>query len=68
MRSSLGWFGSVHTDTPAVLTVEQLIVPAPVRLAQRLARAALVRDAAAFAALVVLATLFSVLSGAEVLV
>jgi hypothetical protein len=63
-----GHFGGPLPARATVVTVEEIIVPAPVRLAQRIARAALVRDAAAFAALVVLATLFSVLSGLEAVV
>jgi hypothetical protein len=52
----------------SALTVRELVVPAPVRLAQAVAGAAIVRDAAAFAALVVLFTMFAVLSGFEPLV
>jgi hypothetical protein len=39
-----------------------MMVPAPIRFAERVASAGLVRDVAAFAALVVLATMLSVLS------
>jgi hypothetical protein len=52
----------------AAVPVRDLVVPAPVRLAQAVAAASIVRDVAALAALVVLATMFSVLSGFEAIV
>jgi hypothetical protein len=45
-----------------------MFVPAPRRLAEDLAGAGLVRDVAAFAALILLATMLSVLSTVDVLV
>ncbi|HUG60604.1 MAG TPA: hypothetical protein VMP03_02090 [Methylomirabilota bacterium] len=53
---------------PDALTVRDFVVPAPVRFAQAVAEAAIVRDVAAFAALVVLATMLSVLSGIDAVV
>jgi hypothetical protein len=52
----------------SALPVRDLVVPAPVRLAQAVAGASIVRDVAALAALIVLATMFSVLSGFEAVV
>ena len=48
--------------------VRDLVAPAPVRIARAVADAAIVRDVAAFAALVVLATMLSVLSALDGLV
>lgn len=45
------------------VTVREMVVPRPVRFAHALAGAAIVRDAAAFAALVVFGTMLSVLTG-----
>ena len=54
-------------SAPAV-TVRDIIVPAPVRLAQAVASAAIVRDVAAFGALIVFGTMLAVLCGYEPMV
>jgi hypothetical protein len=51
-----------------VPTLRELTTPAPMRIAEVVAGAAMVRDVAAFAALVVLATMLSVLSAADLFV
>jgi hypothetical protein len=48
-----------------VPTVRDIVVPAPLRIAGAMVDAGLVRDVAAFAALVVLATMLSVLTTVE---
>jgi hypothetical protein len=50
--------GIAVTEAP---TVRDFVVPAPVRLAQQIASASMVRDVAAFGAVVLFATMLAVL-------
>lgn len=57
--------GAVFPARAAVATVGDFAVPAPVRIARAVASAAIVRDTAAFVALVVLFTMFATLAGVD---
>ncbi len=51
----------------AAITVREIVVPAPRRLVEAVAAASMVRDVAAFAALVLLATMLSVLPSLDLM-
>lgn len=55
--------GEARGERRVAVTVREIIVPPPVRFAQAVASAALVRDVAAFGALVVFGTMLAVILG-----